>query len=60
MIEVLEAHLIGTQKRLAALEALQAVYPSGEARMQIPRTYQFQLLTLDFGLDVHRFFMWSG
>ncbi len=55
VVKVLEAHLVQTQERLAALEALQAVYPSGEARAQILRTYQFQLLTLDFGLEVHRF-----
>ncbi len=55
VIDVLKAHLVGTQERLAALQALQAVYPSGEARTQLPREYQFQMLTLDFGLDVHQF-----
>ncbi len=55
VINVLNTHLVGTQERLAALQALQAAYPSGDARAQLPRTYQFQLLTLDFGLDVHRF-----
>lgn len=55
VIDVLEVHLAQVQERLKALEALQAMYPTGEARRQVPRRYQFQLLTLDYGLDVHRF-----
>jgi DNA-binding PadR family transcriptional regulator len=55
VIDVLEVHLGQVEQRLMALEALQALFPSGEARAQIPRRYQFQLLTLDYGLDVHRF-----
>ena len=55
VIHVLEKYMAELKERLAALEALQAVFPSGEARAHIPREYQFQLLTLDYGLDVHRF-----
>lgn len=55
VIRVLEGYMAALKERLAALEALQAVFPSGEARAHIPREYQFQLLTLDYGLDVHRF-----
>ncbi len=55
VVKVLERYIAETEERLAALEALQAVFPSGEARRQIARPYQFQLLTLDYGLEVHRF-----
>lgn len=55
VVRVLETDLVHVQQRLAALEALQAMYPTGEARKHISRTHQFQLLTLDYGLDVHRF-----
>ena len=55
VIDVLEVHLVQVQERLKALEALQAVFPSGEERKRISRGHQFQLLTLDYGLDVHRF-----
>lgn len=55
IIGVLEGYRDEVQERLKALEALQATLPSGEARQHIPREYQFQLLTLDYGLDVHRF-----
>jgi DNA-binding PadR family transcriptional regulator len=55
VIQVLKQYIAETEERLAALEALQAVFPSGEARRQIARTHQFQLMTLDYGLEAHRF-----
>jgi DNA-binding PadR family transcriptional regulator len=55
VIQVLETYIAEAQQRLAALEALQAMFPSGEAREHIGREYQFHLLTLDYGLDVHHF-----
>lgn len=55
VIGVLEGYMGSARESLAALEALQAVLPAGAARADIPREYQFQLLTLDFGLDLHRF-----
>lgn len=55
IISVLEGYRDEVLERLNALEALQSTLPSGEARQHIPREYQFQLLTLDYGLDVHRF-----
>ena len=57
VIQVLERYMVKVQARLKALEALQAVFPAGEARAHIGREYQFQLLTLDYGLDVHLFEM---
>lgn len=55
VIEVLKQNMYELEQRLAALEALEAMFPAGEARAQIPRQYQFQLLTLDYGLEAHRF-----
>ena len=55
VIQILEKYVDDVQQQLAALEALQAAFPAGEARAHIGREYQFQLLTLDYGLDVHRF-----
>lgn len=54
-IEVLAAYRAEVEARLRALEALQALLPMTAAWAQVPREYQFQLLTLDYGLDVHRF-----
>lgn len=55
VIKVLERYIAETEERLAALEALQMMFPSGEARRQISRSHQFQLMTLDYGLEAHRF-----
>ncbi len=57
VIRVLEGYVKEVRDRLAILETLCSVFPSGEARMYIGREHQFQLLTLDYGLDVHRFQM---
>ena len=57
VIQVLESYVAEVEQHLRALEALQAVFPSREARAHIGREYQFQLLTLDYGLDVQRFQM---
>lgn len=55
IIGVLEGYRIEVFERLRSLEILQAALPPAEARLHIPREYQFQLLTLDYGLDIHRF-----
>jgi hypothetical protein len=57
VIRVLEGYVKEVRDRLAVLETLHSVFPWGEARMRIEREHQFQLLTLDYGLDVHRFQM---
>lgn len=55
VIRVLESRVATLESHLAALEALQAKFSSIESRDQIPREYRFQLLTLDYGLDIYRF-----
>jgi hypothetical protein len=55
VIQILESYIGEAQQHLAALEALQAMFPSSEARAHLAREFQFHLLTLDYGLDVHRF-----
>ncbi len=42
-------------ERLHTLEALQLTLPGREQRPHIPLQYQLQLLTLDYGLERHRF-----
>ncbi len=55
VIGVLTTYMKGVQERLNALEALQATMPTLAGRAGIPREFQFQLLTLDYGLEIQRF-----
>ena len=55
VISVLEGRVTELRGHLAALEALHATFPSHESRAHLKREYQFQLLTLDYGLDAYRF-----
>jgi PadR family transcriptional regulator, regulatory protein AphA len=55
VISVLESYVAQLRQRLAALEALQATVPGDMPLEAIPRQYQFQFLTLDYGLELHRF-----
>lgn len=52
---VLQGYRDEVAERLAALETLQTSLPPAEAWGQVPREFQFQLLTLDYGLEIHRF-----
>ena len=52
VISVLESRMADLESHLRELEAFQATLPSlGET----PRQYQFQLLTLDYGIEAYRF-----
>ncbi|MCA0457611.1 MAG: PadR family transcriptional regulator [Chloroflexi bacterium] len=52
---VLETYRAEIQAELDTLVALLDTLPPRETWGQLPREYQFQLLTLDYGLEVQRF-----
>ncbi len=52
---VLETYRAGIQAELDSLLALLDTLPPREMWWKLPREYQFQLLTLDYGLEVQRF-----
>ncbi|MBN8621137.1 MAG: PadR family transcriptional regulator [Anaerolineae bacterium] len=53
-IRLVEGYRKGVAEGLAALEELQARLPAAGERAHVPRRYQYQLLTLDYGMAYHR------
>lgn len=54
LIQVLEHYLEGLRQRQRALEELGETLPPREEWAGLPRAFQLRLLTLDYGMEVHR------